>query len=98
MKIKTLNVTIRHQQNPAYDAERLAAIEAALNDFCPVEDVAESMIDTMRKINPDVKEIVVLDNCAMIEIGMSIHEVDITGFNFADLFTSLLAECLRGGA
>ena len=97
MKISTLNIKITHKQNPAYDAERLAAIEAALNDFCPIEDMAEAMIETMQKVNPDVKEIVVLDDCVMIEIGASIREVDITGFNFADLFTSLLAECLKGG-
>lgn len=95
MKIKTLSMTIKHQQNPAYDAERLSALEEVMAEFCPPEDVAESMIDTLQKFNPDVREIVICDRIVMLEIGVTIREVSIAEPSYADLFTSLLAEVLK---
>ena len=89
MTIKTINKTIRHQQNHDFDAQRLAA----LND-----EYAEDVIITLRKFNPAVNAIVIFDDCAMLEIGAEIQEVTIKAKpSYADLFTSLLAAVLRGG-
>lgn len=97
MTIKTINKPIRHQQNPQFDAQRLAALEEALEELTPTPDeYAEDVADTLRKFNPQVREIIVLNNCAIIEIGEIIREVTIAPkIDYADLFTSLLAEVLR---
>ena len=95
MTIKTINKTIRHQQNPDFDAQRLAALEEAMTELMPEPD---DVVITLRKVNPAVREIVILDDCAMLEIGTKIQEVTITAKpSYADLFTSLLAAVLRGG-
>ena len=95
MTIKTINKTIRHQQNPDFDAQRLAALEEAMTELLPEPD---DVVITLRKFNPQVKEIVILDDCAMLEIGAEIQEVTIKAKpSYADLFTSLLAAVLRGG-
>lgn len=99
MTIKTLNKIIRHQQNPDYDAQRLAALEEAMTELLPTPDeYAEDVVIALRKFNPKVKEIVIFDDCAMLEIGAEIQEVTIKAKpSYADLFTSLLAAVLRGG-
>ena len=99
MTIKTINRPIRHQQNPAYDAQRLSALEEAMAELTPSPDeYADDVVIVLRKFNPAVREIVVEEGIALLEIGTEIQEVTIkTKPSYADLFTSLLAEVLKGG-
>ena len=99
MTIKTINQSIRHQQNPAYDAQRLAALEEALAELAPSpEEYADDVVIVLRKFNPAVREIVVEENIVLLEIGTEIQEMAIKAKpSYADLFTALLAEVLKGG-
>ena len=99
----TLNKTITHERKPQYEAERanpieeiIATIEDMIADLCPVDEVAEALIDTLRVMNPNVQEIVADKEVAIIAIGAKIREVRIVGFGFADLYTTMLAAVLRG--
>lgn len=99
MTIKTINQRIRHQQNPDFDAQRLAALEEALAELAPSpEEYADDVVIVLRKFNPAVREIVVEENIVLLEIGAEIQEVTIKAKpSYADLFTALLAEVLKGG-
>lgn len=98
MTIKTINRSIRHQQNPEFDAQRLAALEKVLTELAPSPDeYVEDVVITLRKFNPEVRAIVVEEGIALLEIGAEIQEVTINKPSYADLFTALLAEVLKGG-
>jgi len=88
MKISTLNCPITHRQN---DEKLFAAIEEIAEELAPMDEVAEALEETLKIMNPNVREVIADKSIVIIEIGVSIKEVDITGFNFADLFTTLLA-------
>ena len=92
MKISTMNRPITHRQN---DEKLFAAIEEIAEELAPIDEVAEALAPTLRMMNPDVREIVADKKAVIIEIGVSIKEVDITGFDFADLYTSLLAAVIK---
>ena len=89
--IATLNRPITHRQ---YDEKLFAAIEEIAEELAPMDEVAEALEETLKIMNPDVREIVADKKAVIIEIGVSIKEVDITGFDFADLYTTLIAEVL----
>lgn len=100
----TINKTISHERKPQYEAERknpieeiIETIEEMIEELCPIEETAEAMVDTLKIINPSVKEVVMLGNIVMIDISGNIREVNIAGFKFEDLYTSLIAAVLRGG-
>lgn len=88
MKISTLNRPITHKQN---DEKLFTAIEEIAEELCPIEDTAEAMVDTLRMMNPAVREVIADEHVVIIEVGVTIREVDITGFGLTDLYTSLLA-------
>ncbi len=92
MKITTMKITIKHERN---DNLLFAAIEKGLEELAPMEEVAEALIDTLRKINPNVRDVVAEDSIVILEIGTSVREVSIADFTFPDLYTSLVAECLK---
>lgn len=94
----TINKKITHTRKPQYEAERanpieemIASIEQMIEYLCPVDEVAEALIDTLRMMNPDVREVVADKEIAIIEIGATIREVRIIGFGYADLYTTLIA-------
>lgn len=99
----TINKTITHERKPQFEAERanpieeiIETIEEMIEELCPVDEVAEALIDTLRMMNPNVQEIVADKEVAIIAIGAKIREVRIVGFGFADLYTTMLAAVLRG--
>lgn len=98
----TINKKIAHERKPQYESQRenpieeiIATIEEMVAEICPIEEVAEALIDTLRVMNPNVREVVADKEVAIIEIGAKIREVRIIGFNFADLYTTLIAAVLR---
>ena len=103
MKIGILYNPIKHERNNLEKArfetlstdEMFEVLDAAFSEICPLEEVAESLIETLRKVNPGTKEVVVVGNIVMIETSEDIREVDIAGFSFADLFTSMVAAVLN---
>ena len=99
MTICTMNTIhpITHKRNLDAEARMFDATAQEMNDFCPVDEVAESLAPTLRMMNPDVREVVADKDVAIIEIGLTITEVRIAGFSFADLYTSMLAAVIQGG-
>lgn len=98
MTIATINThPIAHKRNLNAEARMFDATAQEMNDLCPIEEIAESLISTLRTVNPDVREIIADKEVAIIEIGLTITEVRIAGFNFADLYTSMLAAVIQGG-
>lgn len=95
--MKTLAVSIKHERKPEFDEQRIQALENAFKELCPIEDTAEAMVDTLKIMNPAVKEVVMFGNVVMIDISGNIREVNIAGFGFEDVYTSLIAAVLRGG-
>lgn len=91
MKISTIKNPITHERKPEFDDARFAALDAAFAELAPMDEVAEALAPTLRMMNPDVREIVADKKVVVLEIGVTIREVDISGFNFADLYTTLLA-------
>ena len=100
MKITTMHISITHERKPEFDDARFEALEEAFEELCPIAETAESLIDTLRKVNPSTKEVIVVGNVVMIEIQNKdknkpcLKEVDIAGFSFMDLYTSLVAAVL----
>lgn len=92
MKIATLRNPIKHERKIE---ELIAEIDSMINEICPMDEVAEAMIETLRIMNPATKEVIVVGHVCMIEMGEDVKEVDITGFSFADLFTTMIAEVIR---
>ena len=95
--MKTLNVSITHERKPEFDEQRIQALENAFEELCPIEETAEAMVDTLKVMNPSVREVVMFGNIVMIDISGNIREVNIAGFGFEDVYTSLIAAVLRGG-
>ena len=100
----TLNKKITHERKPQYEAERknpieeiIETIEEMVAELCPVDEVAEALIDTLRIMNPNVREVIADKEVAIIEIGTKVREVRIIGFGFADLYTTLIAAVLTRG-
>lgn len=91
MKINTLHAPITHKQN---DEKLFAAIDEGFAGLAPIDEVAEALEETLRMMNPNVREVIADKNAVIIEVGVTIKEVNITGFNFADLYTTLIAEVL----
>ena len=91
MKINTIHTTIKHERKPQFDDARFAALDAAYEALAPIDEVAEALEETLRVMNPNVREVVADKKAVIIEIGVNVREVDITGFTFTDLYTSLLA-------
>ena len=98
MKIATLNTPIKHERTTE---ELIAEIESMIEELCPLDEVAESLIDTLQKVNPNTKEVVVVEHTCLISMNDDIsgkpclREVDIQGFTFADLYTSMIAAVLN---
>lgn len=98
MTICTLNTRpIAHKRNLNAEARMFDATAQEMNDLCPIEEIAESLIGTLQAMNPDVREVVADKEVAIIEIGLTIAEVRIAGFSFADLYMSMLAAVIQGG-
>jgi len=98
MSITTINTRpIAHKRNLDVEARMFDATAQEMIDFCPVETIAESLVNTLQMMNPEVREIVADKDVAIIEIGLTITEVRIAGFGFADLYTSMLAAVIQGG-
>ena len=102
MKIATLNSPITHERKPQYEHDRanpieelIAAIDDMIEELCPLDEVAEALVDTLRKVNPGTKEVVVVEHTCLISLNDTLREVDIRGFTFADLFTSMVAAVLN---
>lgn len=95
MKINTLHAPITHERKPEFDEQRFNALDEAFAELCPMDEVAECMIDTLRMMNPNVHEVIADKHAVIIEVGVTIKEVNISGFDFADLYTTLIAEVLR---
>lgn len=91
MKIKTIKNPITHERKPEFDEQRFSALDEAFAGLCPIDEVAEALEETLRVMNPNVREVVADKKVVIIEIGVNVREVDITGFTFTDLYTSLLA-------
>ena len=87
----TLNKKIAHERKPQFDAQRIAAVDKMAAELCPIDETAEAMVDTLRMMNPAVREVIADEHVVIIEVGVTIREVDITGFGLTDLYTSLLA-------
>ena len=94
MKISTLNHSVAHERNFRYDDQRFAALERAFDELAPVEAVVESMIDILRRVNPATRAVVMVGSVAVIEVNECLREVNIRGFDFFDLYTSLIAAVL----
>ena len=96
MKIGTLNTPIKHERKIE---ELIAEIDSMIEELCPMDEVAESLVDTLRKVNPSTREVIVVGNICMIEIRDKgkpcLKEVDIAGFSFVDLYTSMIAAVLN---
>ena len=102
MKIGTLNTPIKHERKIQFENDRanpveelITTIESMISEICPLDEVAESLIDTLQKVNPSTKEVMVVGNICMIEVNDKVEEVDIQGFSFADLYTSMIAAVLN---
>lgn len=102
MKISTIKNPITHERKIQYENDRanpieelIATIDSMIEELCPIDEVAECMIDTLRMMNPDVKEVIADEHVVVLEVGTIIKEVNITGFTFPDLYTTLIAEVLR---
>ena len=102
MKIGTLNTPIKHERKIQFENDRanpveelITTIESMISEICPLDEVAESLIDTLQKVNPSTKEVIVVGNVVMIDMKDDIREVDIAGFGFADLYTSMVAAVLN---
>lgn len=91
MTIKTLNTAVKHERNLMQEIE---AIDKMCEEVFSIEETAEAMIDTLRKVNPETKEVVAFGDIVMVEVKAEIREINIMGFNFEDLFTSLVAAVL----
>ena len=97
MKLGTLKAPITHERKIE---ELIAEIDAMIEELCPLDEVAEALVDTLRKVNPGTKEVVVVEHTCLISLNDDISgkpclkEVDIAGFSFADLYTSLIAAVL----
>ena len=98
MTICTLKVApVTHKRNLDAEQKMFDAVAQEMIDFCPVDEVAESLAPTLRMMNPDVREVVADKEVAIIEVGVTMLEVRIAGFSFADLYTSMLAAVIQGG-
>ena len=101
MKINTLHAPITHERKIQFEHDRanpidelIAVIDSMIEELCPIDEVAECMIDTLRKVNPNVHDVIADEHVVVLEIGTVIKEVDIKGFTFPDLYTTLIAEVL----
>lgn len=94
MKINTLHAPITHERKPEFDEKRFSALDEAFAGLCPIDEVAEALEETLRMMNPNVHEVIADKSVVIIEVGVKIKEVNITGFTFADLYTTLIAEVL----
>ena len=98
MSITTIKThPITHKRNLDAEARMFDATAQEMEGFCPVETIAESLVNTLQMMNPNVREVVADKDVAIIEIGLTITEVRIAGFTFADLYTSMLAAVIQGG-
>jgi len=98
MSITTINTRpIAHKRNLDAEQKMFDATAQEMEELCPVETIAESLVNTLQMMNPDVREIIADKDVAIIEIGLTITEVRIAGFTFADLYTSMLAAVIQGG-
>ena len=95
MTIATINThPISHKRNLDAEQKMFDAVAKEMEELFTVDEVAESLVDTLRMMNPDVREVVADKEVAIIEIGAKIQEVRIAGFGFADLYTSMIAAVL----
>ena len=94
MKINTLHAPIAHERKPEFDNDRFSALDEAFAGLCPIDEVAEALEETLKIMNPDVREVIADKKAVIIEVGVKIKEVNIQGFTFADLYTTLIAEVL----
>lgn len=98
MTIATINTRpIAHKRNLDAEARMFDATAQEMEELCPVEEIAESLISTLQAMNPDVREIIADKDVAIIEVGVTMLEVRIAGFGFADLYTSMIAAVIQGG-
>ena len=98
MSITTIKThPITHKRNLDAEARMFDATAQEMNDFCPIEEIAESLVSTLQMMNPDVREVVADKDVAIIEVGVTMLEVRIAGFTFADLYTSMIAAVIQGG-
>ena len=98
MSITTIKThPIAHKRNLDAEQKMFDATAQEMEELCPVETIAESLVNTLQMMNPDVREIIADKDVAIIEIGLTITEVRIAGFTFADLYTSMLAAVIQGG-
>ena len=98
MSITTIKThPIAHKRNLDAEARMFDATAQEMEELCPVEEIAESLVNTLQMMNPDVREVVADKECAIIEVGVTMLEVRIAGFGFADLYTNMIAAVIQGG-
>ena len=98
MSITTINThPIAHKRNLDAEARMFDATAQEMEELFTADEIAESLAPTLRMMNPDVREVVADKDVAIIEIGVTMLEVRIAGFGFADLYTSMLAAVIQRG-
>jgi len=97
MTICTLKVApVTHKRNLDAEARMFDATAQEMEELFTADEIAESLAPTLRMMNPDVREIIADKDVAIIEVGVTMLEVRIAGFGFADLYTSMLAAVIQG--